>query len=143
MIPIMEGEECQLWYFGGYRLNVRSRDGEVVNFGREVAARYHSSARAGARACLDETGSNILLICGTVEEITHPFSRGADVFDFKTNNWVKQPEFPPMNKAWSEFVLARVPGKGIVVAGGTNRYRFQLATYCRILQLSNEAMACL
>ena len=92
---------------------------------------------------MDEIGSNILLISGTVEEITHPFSRDVDVFDLGTNNWVKQPEFPPMNKARSDFFLARVPGKGIVVAGGTNRYRFKLATYCRILRLPNEAMPCL
>jgi len=81
--------------------------------------------RAGARACLDESGSNILLIGGTVEEVTHPFSREVDVFDLETNRWVQREvaAFPPMNQARSEFVLARVPGKGIFVAGGTNRYR--------------------
>ena len=101
MIWIMEGEEYQPWYFGGYRGNVRSRNGKVVNFGREVAARFHSSARAGVRACLDEIDSNILLIGGTVEEIIHPFLRNADVFDRATHNWVEQPEFLPMNKVWS------------------------------------------
>jgi hypothetical protein len=79
--------------------------------------------RAGAKACVDAKGGRILVIGGSTD--FRDFSRDVEVFDLATNAWLttSTDQAPPqMNGARTEFALTRIPDKGILVVGGTNRY---------------------